>query len=202
MAAGKTTQARLGAYLCFEDESGQGLRPPKARSWAPAGQQPVIHVRGGHTGRVNIAGVVCFPPTPQGRPHFFYDLLVCHGRTNEATSFTWSDYRNLIIATHQRLGSPLVWLWDNLNIHLAPQLKKFAAQHADWLRIYQLPTYAPELNPAEGLWSLLKRSIANFIVPDVAVLTRIVKRQLKKIQYRPHLITGCLRQTGLILYPP
>ncbi|MFE2094538.1 transposase [Streptomyces sp. NPDC059460] len=28
------------------------------------------------------------------------------------------------------------------------------------LTIYQLPPYAPELNPVEGVWSLVKRSMA------------------------------------------
>ena len=32
-------------------------------------------------------------------------------------------------------------------------------------------------------------------------LVRIVKRKLKKIQYRPHLIDGCLAATGLKLEP-
>ena len=32
-------------------------------------------------------------------------------------------------------------------------------------------------------------------------LVRIVKRKLKKIQYRPHLIDGCLAATGLKIEP-
>jgi transposase len=91
--------------------------------------------------------------------------------------------------------------WDNLNIHLAPELAEFAADNTAWLRIFQLPTYAPELNPAEGIWSLLKRAIANFAAPNLDNLVRIVKRKLKKIQYRPHLITGCLTKTGLTIEP-
>jgi transposase len=59
--------------------------------------------------------------------------------------------------------------------------------------------YAPELNPAEGIWSLLKRAMANFAAPGLDHLVRIVKRKLKKIQYRPHLITGCLTATGLTI---
>ena len=51
---------------------------------------------------------------------------------------------------------------------------------------------AAELNPHEGIWSLLKRSIANFAAADLDGLVRIIKRKLKKIQYRPHLIDGCL----------
>jgi exopolyphosphatase/pppGpp-phosphohydrolase len=50
-----------------------------------------------------------------------------------------------------------------------------------------------------GIWSLLKRSMANFAAADLEGLVRIVKRKLKKIQYRPHLIDGCLAGTGLTL---
>ena len=62
-----------------------------------------------------------------------------------------------------------------------------------------MPAYAPELNPAEGIWSLLKRAIANFAAPNLDHLVRIIKRKLKKIQYRPHLIDGCLAKTGLAI---
>ena len=39
--------------------------------------------------------------------------------------------------------------------------------------------------------------MANFAAADQAGLVRIIKRKLKKIQYRPHLINGCLAATGL-----
>jgi transposase len=91
--------------------------------------------------------------------------------------------------------------WADLTIHLAPELADFAAENKEWLRIYRLPAYAPDINPAEGIWSLLKRSIANFAAADLDGLVRIIKRKLKKIQYRPHLIEGCLAGTGLKLEP-
>ena len=50
-------------------------------------------------------------------------------------------------------------------------------------------------------WSLLKRAMANFAAADLDSLVRIVKRKLKKIQYRPHLVDGCLAATGLKLEP-
>jgi hypothetical protein len=34
--------ADLGAWLVFEDESGQGLRPPKGRTWGRRGHTPVV----------------------------------------------------------------------------------------------------------------------------------------------------------------
>ena len=36
---------------------------------------------------------------------------------------------------------------------------------------------------------------------DLDGLVRIIKRKLKKIQYRPHLVDGCLAATGLIIEP-
>jgi hypothetical protein len=62
-----------------------------------------------------------------------------------------------------------------------------------------LPSYARELNPAEEIWSLLKRHLADFTAADLAHLTRVNKRKLKRIQYRPHLIDGCLPPTGLAM---
>ena len=43
--------------------------------------------------------------------------------------------------------------------------------------------------------------MANFAVADQVGLVRIIKRKLKKIQYRPHLIDGCLAGTGLKIEP-
>ena len=81
-------------------------------------------MRGAGGGRVSIAGVACY--RPGDRPHLFYTLLVYRRRKGEAKGFTWADYRDLIIATHHNLSAPLVWCWDNLNIHLAPELADFA----------------------------------------------------------------------------
>ncbi|HYV79317.1 MAG TPA: transposase [Streptosporangiaceae bacterium] len=199
MAADKSAARDLGAFICFEDEAGQGLRPPKGRTWARRGTRPVVRVRGAGGGRVSIAGVACY--RPGDRPHLFYALRTYRRRKGEVKGFTWIDYRDLIITVHQHLAVPLIWCWDNLNVHLAPQLADFAAENKDWLRIYRLPAYAPDMNPVEGIWSLLKRSIANFAAADLDGLVRIIKRKLKKIQYRPHLIDGCLTATGLTIEP-
>jgi hypothetical protein len=136
----------------------------------------------------------------QHRPRLFYQLRVYRRRKGEAKGFSWSGYRDLIIATHRQLSALLVWCWDNLSIHLAPELADFAAENNVWLRVYRLPAYTPDINPA-GTWSLLKRAMANFATADQAGLVRILKRKLKKIQYRPHLIDGCLAAAGLTIEP-
>ena len=120
-----------------------------------------MRVRGAGGGRVSIAGVACF--RPGDRPHLFYKLLAYRRRKGEAKGFTWMDYRDLIIITHRQLAAPLIWCWDNLNIHLAPELAGFAKENAAWLRIYRLPAYAPDLNPAE--MSLPQCELRRFPVP-------------------------------------
>ncbi len=85
VAAGETTAADLGAHVCFEDEAGQGLRPPKGRTWAPRGARPVVRVRGRGAGRVNVAGVVCF--RPGRRSHLFYAMHVHRAAAAKPTAF-------------------------------------------------------------------------------------------------------------------
>jgi hypothetical protein len=159
-----------------------------------------VRVRGSGTGRVNIAGLVCYRPGDRSR--LIYRTRLYRGRRDEPKALTWTDYRDLLVAAHQQLGAPIVLAWDNLNVHKAPRLREFIDEHADWLTVFHLPTYAPELNPAEGIWSMLKASLSNFAARDLNHLVQAVKRRLKMIQYQASLVDGCLTQTGLIMQPP
>jgi len=75
-----------------------------------------------------------------------------------------------------------------------------AAQN--WLTVIQLPAYAPDLNPVEGIWSLLRRGfLANIVFTSPEHLIRTIRHGLRTIQYRSDLINGCLAGTGLSLTP-
>jgi transposase len=65
---------------------------------------------------------------------------------------------------------------DNLRLHLTAGIKEFIASNTEWLTVFQLPTYAPDLDPTEGIWSLAKRDIGNLAAADLAQITRAVKR--------------------------
>ena len=53
-------------------------------------------------------------------------------------------------------------------------------------------------NATEGIWSVLKRGVlANLAVASFAHPVQIIRHGLKKIQYQPRLIEGCLAGTGL-----
>ncbi|MBS2961455.1 transposase [Actinocrinis puniceicyclus] len=40
--------------------------------------------------------------------------------------------------------------------HRTAGMRRFIAEH-DWLTVYHLPPYIPQLNPVEGIWSLVRR---------------------------------------------
>src|SRR5205814_8665721 len=67
LGEGSRIAAATGAWICFEDEAGQTLRPPKARTWAPRGRTPVVAVSGKGSGRVSVAGLVCLTPATRVR---------------------------------------------------------------------------------------------------------------------------------------
>ena len=138
---------------------------------------------------------------PQARSHLFYRMRIHRGRKGERRSMSEADYAHLITAAHHQLQSPLIVCWDNLNTHVSGVMREFTGAHPDWLTVVQLPGYAPELNPVEGVWANMKNGLGNLAAPDASKLAAIVKNRLKSIQYRPELISGFLAQTGPTLEP-
>jgi DDE superfamily endonuclease len=194
--AGKKLAVERGAWLCFEDEAGHTLRPPKARTWAPRGQTPVIPVSGKGSGRISVAGLFCVHPSE--RTHLLYRIKIHRKRKGERNSFAETDYAALLDAAHQYLKADLVVIWDNLNTHISAAMRQLIAAR-DWLHVIQLPAYAPDLNPAESVWSHVKHSLGNLAVTGVDHLAAIVRNRLKRIQYRPDLLDSFLAHAGLSL---
>ena len=147
---------------------------------------------------MSVAGLACYRPGHRSR--LIYRLHQYRGRKGETKGFTWDEYRDLIIAAHRQLpGGMIVLVRDNLGVHLRAELRAFTASQP-WLRVFQLPSYAPDLNPVEGIWSVLKRGVlANLAITSFAHLLQVIRHGLKTIQYQPGLIEGCLAGTGLAL---
>jgi len=185
--------------LCFEDEAGQNLRPPKGRTWGRRGATPVVQVAGTGHGRISLTGVLATRPGCD--PRFLYRTLVYHERKGEKKGFAEADYAALFDGVHQSLGGPLVVVWDNVNTHVSAKMKKLIAARS-WLTVFQLPTYAPEFNPVEGIWAHMKKSLANLAKRTLDQLAGLVKTRLRSMQYRPELLTGLIAKTGLDFQPP
>ena len=197
LARHKSAAADLGAWVCFEDEPGQGLRPPKGRTWGRRGRTPVVTVAGGSNTRVSLAALIAVREGE--RPRLIYRVHSGrHARGDKRKGFTEYEYARLLGGAHRQLGGPIVLIWDNLNTHTSGAMRELIAAR-DWLAVFQLPPYASELNPVEPVWSNLKRSLANLTKHNISQLTALVKTRLRRMQYRPGLLEGFLAKPGLDL---
>ena len=199
MGEGTRLAAATGAWVCFEDDAGQTLRPPRARTWARRGHTPVVRVSGKGSGRVSAAALACFKPGMPGR--LFFRTRIHRGRKGERKSMSEADYATLIATAHRTLAAPVVLIWDNLNTHISAVMRQFTSAHPDWLTVVQMPSYAPELNAVEGVWSSMKAGLGNLAACTVDQLDTTVRSRLRRIQHRPGLIEAFLAKTGLSLDP-
>jgi putative transposase len=136
------------------------------------------------------------------RTRLTYRTLIRRGRIGEIKGFGCREFTALLDAAHAQLGGSLVLVWDNDRRHLSQAMRAAIEVRTAWLRVFHLPAYAPELNPAEGVWANLKHGLANLAPRDTDQLAAVVKTKLKRMQYRPGLLDGFIAQTGLILKPP
>jgi putative transposase len=120
---------------------------------------------------------------------------------NRRKGFAETGHARLLDGAHQQLHGPVVLVWDNLPTHTSRKMRQLIAARS-WLTVYQLPAYAPELDPVEAVWSNLKRSLANLTKQGVDQLATLIKARLRPMQYRPGLIDGFLAKTGLDLALP
>jgi transposase len=71
---------------------------------------------------------------------------------------------------------------------------------AERLQLEQLPGYAPDLNPDEGIWSHLKNvELGNVCCRSLAELRVEFRRARERLRHKKHVILGCIRQPGLEL---
>jgi len=174
---GTRLAAATGAWICFEDESGQALQPPKARTWGRRGHTPVARVSGRGSGRISVAAVACLKAGQPSR--FFYRIRGHRLRAGTRRAMSEADYAALITATHRYLDAPVIVNWDNLNTHLSRKMRAFTTGH----------------------WAVMKNSLGNLAPGTTSQLEAAMRHQLDRIQRRPGLITAFLGQTGLALNP-
>jgi hypothetical protein len=199
LAGGKTLRAATGAFVCFEDEAGVTGRPHKGRTWGRRGITPTVKVPGRSRGRLSVAGLLCYRPGLPAR--LCYRLRRHTGRKGERRSLGETDYIRLLDGAHQLLKAPLIVVWDRLNTHISKTMQALVAER-EWLTIVLLPGYAPELNPVEGMWAHIKRSLANLAACTLSKLETLLRRRIKALQYRHAILDGFLAGTGLALDRP
>lgn len=78
-------------------------------------------------------------------------------------------------------------------------MKEFLASGAAArIHLEQLPSYAPELNPDEGIWNDLKRvELKNVSCQDLSRLRPELRGAQERLRHKKDIIRSCMKQAGL-----
>jgi len=87
----------------------------------------------------------------------------------------------------------LLIIWDGAPIHRSRAIKRFlAAGAAERIWLERLPSYAPDLNPDEGIWHYLKHvELANVCCHDLHHLEQELTAAVQRLSAKPAIITSC-----------
>lgn len=90
----------------------------------------------------------------------------------------------------------MIVLLDNSSTHKGGPLQRLLRQHSR-LHLEHFPSYAPELNPDEGVWSLAKRALANSCPNDLEELVEDVIDSINNVRSSGQKLRGCIVQSDL-----
>jgi transposase len=163
------------------DESGFYVLPAAVRTYAPRGQTLVLRARYSRDHLSVISAI-----TPDGR-------LVVHAQEQPLCG---PDVVAFLRQLLRLIPGRLLVLWDGASIHRNRDMKHFLATGAAArLHLEQLPAYAPELNPDEGVWHHLKRvELGNRCCQDLAELRWELGLAVRRLRRKAHVIRGCFAQ--------
>jgi transposase len=169
----------------YVDESGFYALPFVARTYAPCGQTPVLRVALTRA-HLSVIGAV----TADGR-------LFTHIQDTAVTGTTVVAFLRQLL---RQIRGKLLVVWDGAPIHRCKVVKAFLAKGAAArLHLERLPAYAPELNPAEGVWNLLKRGeLKNRCCQTMDELGWELRLAIRRLQRQRHRVQGCVAQCGYV----
>lgn len=173
--------------LVLEDESGFSLVSPLKRSWSPRGQTPMARTSLNHHPRLNLMGALLISPRLR------------HVRlTVRSYPCNLGAFHAIAFLAHllRLIPGPIVLVWDNHKNHLCPQTQAFIAQHRR-LHVYYFPTYAPELNPMEFVWTQVSEHHAGFAPHNMKELRQRIRAGVSRTRRSPKRLLACLKSSGL-----
>lgn len=162
---------------------------PLKYTWAPLGQTPVVRTLITHHKRVNAIGAVCV--SPKGRRL----RLVLSLQRRNVTGIQIIAFLHKLL---DRVQGTIVLVWDNHPIHRRKIVKAFIESQKR-LHIESFPSYAPELNPAEGIWTQATEQTAGTAPRDVTQLHTNVYRALQRTAKSQKLMRACIAASAIKL---
>jgi len=178
-------------WVVFLDKRGFLLAPLVRRSWAPSGQTPVLYQRGRHHKKVSAVAAQCVAPD-RDQVRLYFRLYP--GKEVDADRSI-----AFLKALDRELDANWCLVWDRLNAHRANKTRAYL-ETASHLSTCFFPSYAPELNPVEYLWSWLKMNpMANRAIHDVEPLADATRRCTRSLQCNEQMLRSFIQHSPLSL---
>jgi hypothetical protein len=128
-----------GVTYGFWDEGGFSSTPFVHRTWAPVGVTPILT----HPFNWTIVSAISVITTT-GDLYF---------RLHPGKTIRSGEVVMFLHQLLRQVKGKIILYWDGLPAHRSKKVKKFIEQHPR-LQIKRLPSYSPDLNPDEAVWSL------------------------------------------------
>jgi transposase len=172
-----------GRTIVFADQSGFYLLPAVVRTYAPVGQTPLLKER---LSRDHLSAMSAI--TLDGKLYML----------EQERSFKGEDVVRFLKHLLRQIPGKLLIIWDGSPIHRGRAIKDFLASGASRrLKLEQLPGYAPDLNPDEGVWKHLKCvELKNLCCKSLAELKVELRKAKERLRHKRDVILGCIRQPG------
>ena len=167
------------AVIYFADEAQVRSDDHSGTTWAPVGQTPVIKTTGARF-KVNLISAI----SPRGELRFM-------GTDGRVTADVFVEFLRRLLVKQDR---PVFLVVDGHPVHRSAAVKRFVQGTNGKLRLFQLPPYAPDLNPDEHVWNHLKNHRAGKIgIAGPDHLRRAIIGFLRSLQQRPALVRAFFR---------
>jgi transposase len=187
----KKNAARLAAHIVFIDESGFLLIPSVRKTWSPIGQTPILHHRYRHDRISAISGIAVSPKR-------FHCMLYCQLYEDNIQGEEVSVFLRHLL---RQISGHLIVLLDNGKTHRNDSIEELLS-HTSRLHLEPFPPYAPELNPDEGVWNHLKKTLANGRPDTQNELMDVLSDEIRRMAASQTILRGCIKQSDLPSFLP
>ena len=160
---------------------------PLKRTWSRRGQTPVTCTSIDHHDRLNILGVLLV--SPKGKKIRLSIKSYWYNLTGEEVI----DFLKQIL---RLVRGAVVLVWDRHPIHKRRTVQDFIQAHKR-LIVFEFPVAAPELNPAEFIWTQTTEYIAGTAPHDKYELQANVFAGIARIRISQKRLFACLQGSKL-----
>lgn len=160
---------------------------PLRRTWSPCGCTPVVRTSLDHHERVNLFGALLVSSDAKQiklSVRSYNDTL----KGEQVIQFL----KHLL----RQIPGEIVLVWDRHPIHRRKAVEKFIKTEPR-LHIYWFPVSAPELNPAEFIWTQLTHHTANTAPYNFDELCKNIFTGIAKIRRAQFRLKHCLTASDL-----